>query len=193
MLEDLDATGNGDAAVWVGEGELSLSGAATHFADNAFASIVAVDANDVSVSDARIEGTRESLRAVGGIGAIRIGDGIHLMGSTSGLFERCDLVANERAGIVLDLAGEAVGPTFTGVTVDSTADGLGAIAGSLDASGRLAPVATGAWDTGIERRGAAAANDPVFAAALDAVGVGAAAPGEVPNPTDRVGAIAPMF
>jgi hypothetical protein len=192
---DLLAERNSDTAVWVGDSTLfSLAGTATRLADNGFAAIVVHNSNGVELSDARIEATRETTRPFGTFGSVRLGDGVHLIGSVEGVALRnLALTDNARAGIVVALGAGGLGPTFAGVRVqNSSPGGLGAVAGMLDGSGaRLTTIAPGTWDVGIERLGATAATDAAFSGMLDAVPQ--ATPGGLPNIGDEVGVIAPMF
>ena len=193
---DLRAEHNADTAVWVGDSTLfTLAGTATRLSDNGFAAIVVRDSSGVELSDAQIDTTRESNRNFGTLfGSVRIGDGVHLIGSVDGVALRNLVITdNERAGIVVALSAGGLGPTFARVRVQNVAgSGLGAVAGMLDGSGaRLTTVAPGSWDVGIERLGGTAATDAAFSGMLQAVPQ--ATPAGLPNIGDEVSVIAPMF
>jgi hypothetical protein len=192
---DLVAEHNADTALWVGDStQFTLAGTATRLTDNGFAAIVVRDSSGVELSDAQIESTRESTRSFDRFGAVRVGDGVHLIGSVEGVVLRnLSLVDNARTGVLVALGPSGVAPTFSGVRVRSAAAGsLGAVAGTLDASGaRVAAVAPGTWDVGIERIGGTIAADAAFSGMLDAVPQ--ATPAGLPSIGDEVGVIAPMF
>jgi len=191
--EDLVAERNGDAAVWIGESDgVTLHGAGTLLADNEFAGVAIVGSRNVSMRDGRIERTHASARPVGIAGVVRIGDGVHLIGSYIGIsFEGVTCRDNERAGMIVDVGGAATPDIhFTGVTVSGTGAALGAVGGRVDLSGSLFPIAGGTWDLGITREGATLTNDASPPARLDAIG--AAAPSVTPDTEGIAGAIAPI-
>jgi hypothetical protein len=192
-LTDLAAERNGDAAVWIASSDdVVIDGPATSVADNEFAGVVVASSINVTVRDATISGTAESMRAVGTLGSRRVGDGLHVIETTSALeLDGVTLRDNERVGALFDLGTTGLGEgfSFIDVTVEGEGTSLGAIGGRLDGDGQLSPVAPGTWDTGITRLGATSANDAAFAGALDAMIENPDAPGV----DERVGAIAPMF
>lgn len=167
---DVDAHGNADAALWIGSSPNAvIEGAASRIAGNGFAGVVVVDSPGVALRDVRIEATRLVERSFDVFGRSQLGDGVHLMGASTGVtLERVALAGNERAGIVLDVGRGSA--TFTGVTVDGMGAQLGAIAGMRDATmPELVPGAPAGWDTGITRLGATVSNDAAFTGTLDLV------------------------
>lgn len=190
--DDLVAEDNGDAAVWIGGArDVQVSGASIR--RNGFAGIVVVGSEDVRVTGGAIEDTVAVERAVGTLGVRRMGDGVHLSASRSGIaLEDLMLSNNGRAGLVVDLAdGSAPLPAFTGVSVHGMGEQLGAVAGRADGGGQLTPVAPGGWDEGITRLGDAPVNDAMVSGALDSVVE--SAPSDLPAPLESVGVVAPMF
>ena len=190
-LTDLVASGNGDAALWISEcDDAVLDGAASRFSDNGFASIVVVGSAGVRVEGATIEGTREVERAIGAIGLLRVGDGIHVTGARGPIrLSGLRLADNARAGLTVELgAGEV---TFEGVTAAGSGAQLGAVAGRASGAGRLTAESPPGWDAGITREGATGANDRAFGGAFGAVTE--ALPGLVPPPGEVLGVVAPMF
>lgn len=168
----LDASGNEDAALWVQRvASFTLEGAT--LTGNRLAGVVLVDADAATIEDSSIAGTREATRIVDDL-ELRAGDGVQaILPTASGLrLARVTLSGNERAGIVLQAADGIVPATVaTDVVVEAEGDALGALAQTESAL--LDP---SVWGAGLERRGAALANDP---AAIDRVSV--------------LGAVAPMF
>ncbi|MBX3273918.1 MAG: right-handed parallel beta-helix repeat-containing protein [Sandaracinaceae bacterium] len=190
-LTDVTASGNGDAALWISEcDEAVLDGAASRFSDNGFAAIVVVGSSGVRVEGATVEGTREVERAVGAIGLLRVGDGVHVTGARGPIrLAGLRLTDNARAGVTVELGAGAV--TFEGVTVSGTGAQLGAVAGRASGAGRLTAESPPGWDAGIAREGATSANDLAFTGAFAAVTE--ALPGLVPPPGNVLGVVAPMF
>ncbi len=194
--EDLVAERNGDAAVWVGaSASFSLRGAGTALCDNRFAGFVAVDSTGMRLDDVTVERTQASVRSVGALGRVEIGDGLHLVGSTSAVdVQRVELTENARAGVVVDFGmTDGAGLRFTDVTVAGTGSQLGAVAG-VAMSGTLTPLASAvapAWDQGITREGSTVANDAAQTSPLDALTIDS--PGGLPSRMDAVGVILPML
>lgn len=163
--ESFIARSNAFAAVWLEEGATSfhIHGAGTDIGGNGFAGIVGVVSSHVTIEDAHIYGTR-----MGTLGALNIGDGIHLSGAVDQVTLRNLRVENNaRAEILVD-AGDPThvvsSLTFSGVTVNGTAMQLGCI----DQNGMF----SGTWDAGVTRMGTTVANDLGFDGHhLDAVGV----------------------
>lgn len=194
------AQNNGDAAVWVADSDrVIIRGAGTTFADNEFASVAIYRSSNVTIEDATITGTRERLALIGIDGSTRIGDGIHLAETYSGVrITRVTASNNERAGIIVDLGTEAT-PDIVFADVEVTAtleatprgdDPLGAIGGRPDAADNLVPEAPGTgWDTGIVRRGDAPAHDAARTTPVEAIGV--AAPDSAPDTSGAVGFVGP--
>jgi len=185
MHGDLVAEQNHDAGIWVqGSPATTISGSATVLTSNAFAGIVAHDSSNVSISDARIDGTMMAMRSFMGETRVTVnaGDGVHLVDSLAGVaLHNLRLLGNARVGVLIDGGGMAIGPEICdGVQVDGTGTQLGAIA----QNGMLDP----AWDTGVTRLGATAVNDPAFTGTLDPAGV--VSPSDLPN-TDAVGVVSP--
>lgn len=168
----LDASGNEDAALWI-QRVTTFSLEDATLTDNRLAGVVLVDAGAATIEDSSISGTRAATRIVDDL-ELRAGDGVQaILPTASGLrLARVTLSGNERAGIVLQATdGLVPASVATGVVVESEGDALGALAQTESAL--LDP---SVWGAGLERRGAAVANDP---AAVDRVSV--------------LGAVAPMF
>jgi hypothetical protein len=165
----LAAESNRDVALWVQASDgFELSGS-SRVAGNRIAGLVLVNASNVTVRDAAIDMTEEGTRIDGEVGTVEVGDGIlAVLPSTDTLrVENVTLTGNGRAGVLIDVpVGPIAGGVFSGVTVDASGAAFGAIAQSP-----AGPIAGGAWDTGITRRGAAAANDAALTGRLDIVGI----------------------
>jgi hypothetical protein len=189
---DLVAEGNDDVALWISEASaVEVTGPATRFTGNAFSSIVLATSANVRISGGTVETTRATERVVGEFGALRVGDGLHLLeGVTGATFEDLVLRGNERAGLLLDIGAGGL-PTFTGVGVSGSGSALGAIAGMDDGSGSLTPGAPAGWDTGIARDAITLANDAAVTGTLDVLPE--ARPALPGNPLEAVGVVAPMF
>lgn len=136
---------------------------------NGGAGLLAVDAESVSVLGGDL-GATITRGFVTPTGTVPSGDGVQVVRTAStapmldlGL-DDVRLVDNERAGLVLDAAGEAVTALMlTRVSVTATGTGLGAVT-------QNAVVAAG-WDADVMRAGAAIANDPAFHGALPIQGI----------------------
>ncbi|MCB9596858.1 MAG: hypothetical protein H6719_29315 [Sandaracinaceae bacterium] len=193
-LENLVATGNGDAALWISEStDFELTGAGSALADNGFAGAVVVRSSGVRLAEATIQRTVSQERPIGAIGVLRIGDGVHVI-ETAGAVELADLVLtdNERAGVLVDLGAAGAGDvTFSSVSVTGTGAQLGAIAGRPGGAGQLTPEAPGTWDAGITRGGAVSANDLAFTGSIAAVTE--PLPGPTFDPGNVLAVVAPMF
>jgi hypothetical protein len=189
---DLVAERNDDVALWIADAVgVEVSGPATRFSSNAFAAIVIGSSDDVHVASGTLEGTRAAERVVGTFGTLRVGDGLHLLsGLTRATFETLAIRDNERAGVLLDL-GAAAPPSFASVDVSGSGAALGAIAGTGDGRGALAPGAPAGWDSGITRDGITSANDASLTGTLDVLPE--ARPALPDNPLEAVGVVAPMF
>lgn len=181
-VEDLEARGGGDAALWVGGAEALRLGGSNIIADTRFAGAVIVDSRGVDIHDLQVENTATSVRNVGAgdvFGMIELGDGLHLLGDLSGaVFEDVRLLGNARAGLVVEL-GVGSAPTFRGVSVEADLGALGAVAG------RAAPMPLElvvgpepGWDEGIARDAEATVNDASFTGTIDVARV--EAPAELP-------------
>lgn len=177
----------GDVGIWAGTDVSLTVSEGSHLTGTSFAAITAVDAAGLSVSDTTIDGVRVVRRVVGVRGAIDVGDGIDLVG-TSPTLARVAITGAGRAGLVADrstLAPERI--TETSVQAEGTS--LGAVVGDIDRAGEsFTAVSVPGWDQGITRLGTAAANDAAFTATL-AVSV-AAMP---PSLGSALGVIAPMY
>ncbi|AKF09891.1 hypothetical protein [Sandaracinus amylolyticus] len=194
----LVAEQQGDVVVWAaGVESLALRALErdetirTSIADGEFAGVVISDSAHVSISDVTIASVGSSRRPVGLIGAIEIGDGLHVIRSLEDVvMARVEVSGAARAGIVLDVGGAATLPRFEQVSVDARGSALGAVAGAPVAGTDTLQVATppGGWDSGIERLGDAVTNDAAFTGALDAVL--SAMP---PSATEVLGVVAPMY
>jgi hypothetical protein len=170
---ELTGTGNQEAALWVQRGgELELG--ASVLSANGLSALVVVGTPLAHVADTTIEGTREVTRIVGDVGEVRAGDGIEvIVDAAEGLrLENVTLRANERVGLLLQVAdGIVPSGALDGVIVEAEGDAFGAIAQT-----ETATLSAESWSVGIERRGAAVANDST-----------------VPDPLSVVSAVAPMF
>jgi hypothetical protein len=166
---DLVARENGDAAVWVQNCDASfeLSGAGTLLSGNQFAGVVAVGSSNVTVADARIDGTGLATR-IFEEGPVLVGDGVQIVDSTSGLNLRdLYLSGNDRVGLLLDGGGaDMAGAVLDGITADGTGTQLGVVAQDGDTPA--------GWDSGVTRLGSTAANDAALRETLSIAGTVAA-------------------
>lgn len=179
---DLEATGNGDAALWVGDSdELDIQGGAV--SGNEFVGILLVSSSHVHLADLSVTGTRSRTFVLDLWSRVEIGDGIQLTDTTDDVsLERIVLTDNERVGLLVDFGDLDVSPlTLNDVEVSSQAGGYGAIAGSADEASRdLAVGGPPGWDANITRDPVATANDLAAAGALGYMGLGS--PTEPPIP-----------
>ena len=191
---NLVAEDNTAAGLWAQDtAGLSLSGASSRIANNAFAGVVALESADVTIEDAAITDTRMARRVFGETGTVEVGDGIQLVRSVTAITLRnLTLTNNQRAGTLIDLGGSTTdGITLTSVTANATGTSLGVVA----QNGTL----TAGWDATVARMGDTATNDPAFltsGALLDIAGV--VAPTDMPAADDistgglgAVGVVAP--
>ena len=164
---------NAESGLWVQRGRsFELAGALLD--DNALCGLVIVETNAIQLSDTEIRATRLATTIVGRLGEVRAGDGIHAILANGAELHATGLTVsgNARIGMLLQIADGALpADALQAVVVEASGDALGAIAQTETAI--LAPDALGA---GLERRGAAVAND---AAVLERL--------------DVLGAVAPMF
>lgn len=140
---------------------LVLRGAELH--DNDFGGLVAVEAGGLRVEDSTIASTRTVVRMLSAWGSVEIGDGLQLVRPVAGTaIHRTALSGNERAGVLIDLAGgDSDRVELDSVGVDAAGSAFGCVAqngATLDG-----------WDSGVTRSGAAAANDAAFGGGLDVV------------------------
>jgi hypothetical protein len=169
-------TDNGFAGFWAQNlSSFEVSGDMTTIRGNGFAGIAVVDATGAVIQEATIEDTVEKLGLTGPTAAVTAGDGLHLVRSSVELANLV-LVDNPRVGLLLDLGGASTADLavrLENVSVDGSGEALGAIA----QNGEILP----GWDDGVERQGATADNDALFADTLGvASGVG---PSCIPTPT----------
>ncbi|MCB9601769.1 MAG: hypothetical protein H6721_19890 [Sandaracinus sp.] len=186
-LVDFVAEDQGDVALWLsGTTRFTVEGD-SRIERAAFAGVVASEADDVTLDNLRVAGTRSITRTLGSLfGAQTIGDGIHLSATPNATLRGVTLEGHARVGLMVDLAGGT--PRFENVSVDATAEGFGAVGGTR-AAGDLTSDGPGTWDVGIVRSELAATRD---AAALgerfDAVGLPLPA-----GANESVGIVFPMF
>lgn len=153
---DLVATGNRHGGVWVQNSpSFELSGSESRFTDNGLAGVIAVDTGDVALRDGVLEGTREQQRLFDQLGAVTLGDGLHMVRPWGRVtLERVTFSQNARVGVLFDLEGSApVDLSVADVVVDGTGDQLGAVA-----QGETAAIPEG-WDEGVTRLGDTVEND----------------------------------
>lgn len=133
----------------------------TMFDGNGFVGVASVGLVNTTVADCVFRGTALR-RAVGGeLMPIEVGDGLHVLEPEGVLsVNATSFLDNARVGVFIDVATESRldASMLSGVIADATGDAIGALA---QVGG--APIASGGWDVGIERRNAAIANDPVAA------------------------------
>jgi hypothetical protein len=161
---DLLAIGNDNAALWIqNSGGFSLTGGTLR--GNGMAGLVALESSDVLVAEVDIEDTSLMTRVIG-TRPVMVGDGVHLLGSTTGItLDQVGLNENSRVGILVDLEGA----DFSGIDIrsvsvtGSTSAQLGAVAqdGTVPAD----------WDANITRSPVIEANDDAFAGTLETVGI----------------------
>ena len=184
-LEDLVASDNGFAGVWVqSAASFAIRGAATRIEANGFAGVALLDIDDAVIADATIAGTVEKLGLSGPTTDVRAADGLHLVRSAGSLSD-LTLTDNPRVGLLVDLGGASTDAlAIERVTVDASDDALGAVAQDGDL--------VAGWDSGVDRRGATAVNDAAFAEILAiARGVG---PSCIPAPGElEVGGLASLL
>jgi hypothetical protein len=175
----LEASNNGNAALWVGASDGFVVDGGT-ISGNRFSGIVAVDSSGVDLRNLVVSDTRSHSQNVGLWGAVRIGDGIQLTRTTERVsLAHVELTGNERVGLLVDLGALETSPIeLDDVTVDALDQEscefgacFGAIAGTTDPDTRaFTPGGPAGWDEGITREGAAIDNDPLAAGAIDYVG-----------------------
>lgn len=183
----LTITTTGDVGLWVGAGASASVEGGSRIADTAFAAITAVDAASLSLADVDVAEVRAVRRTVLVRGAIEIGDGIDLVGTSFSL-RNVTIASAERVGLLVDASAFSAAD-LSGITVTSEGTGLGALLGSIDRGAEQATVTTmPGWDSGITRAGAAITNDAAFTGSLAAI----VAPGP-PSAGDVLGVIAPMY
>ncbi|HJL18147.1 MAG TPA: hypothetical protein RMH99_20960 [Sandaracinaceae bacterium LLY-WYZ-13_1] len=173
----LEARGNDDPGLWVqSSARLGVDGATLE--DNAVAGLVVVDTEDVTVTGTTLSDTRMAIRVVDDV-ELQAGDGIHLVMPTASSLRLEGVTAsgNPRAGLLVEVGDGALPDgAVSDVVVDASGDAFGAVAQTPSA-----PLAPDVFGAGLERRGAAAAND---AALADRLGIfGAVAPMFLPPPT----------
>lgn len=166
----LSATGNRFAGLWTQRSPSFVlrEGTSSMIAHNGLAGIVSVETDSLEVHGGRIEGTTEQVSTVGETGLRMAADGVHLMeGTGTAVLDGVTLAGNARVGLLVDVRAEGDLPrvTLTSVTVDASGTALGAIAQSP-----AGVVASGGWDSGITRQGAAALNDAAITDRLDVLG-----------------------
>jgi len=161
---DLAGDTNRSAAVWVQRAaSFDMTGA---LRGNAFAGLVAVGSNAVTIRNTQVTDTRKQIRIFDQRLTVEVGDGIQLLGRPqSVLLEGVSASGNSRVGVLFDLDGGTM-------PVDAIA-GLELIATPDDALGVIAQngTRTMGWDSNVQRDAVAQANDSAFAAALTTVGV----------------------
>ncbi|MBW2463549.1 MAG: right-handed parallel beta-helix repeat-containing protein [Deltaproteobacteria bacterium] len=161
--DGLVSVGNSEAAIWVQDsGGLSLTNST--ITDNRLAGIVAVATSDLSVVNVEIARTLPRTRIFDRT-PVMVGDGIQLLGSTTGIsLERLTLSDNTRVGVLFDLEGA----DFSGIDIASvTVDGTGAELGAIAQDGTI----PAGWDANVTRSPLIDANDSAFAGALQTVGI----------------------
>ncbi len=167
--ENLTATSNTDAALWVQQSpSFALIGEATEVSDNVLSGLVIVDSTDVLVRGATFRNNTLGTRVSGTIGRIDVGDGIHAVidDGASLTVDQVVMEGNARVGVLLDVASGNLDGVLMNVSVEGTGDQLGAIAQGPDGL-----IDTGAWDTTVTRLGSTAINDEAIADKLSVLGI----------------------
>ncbi|MBW2460113.1 MAG: hypothetical protein JRH11_00605 [Deltaproteobacteria bacterium] len=167
--ENLIATGNTDAALWVQQSaSFSLVGAATEVSDNVLSGLVIVESTDVLVRGATFRNNTLGTRVSGTIGRIDVGDGIHAVidDGASLTVDQVVMAGNARVGVLLDVASGNLDGVLMDVSVEGTGDQLGAIA-----QGPGGLIDTGVWDTTVTRLGSTALNDEAISEKLSVLGI----------------------
>lgn len=162
--ENLVATGNGDAALWVQRSSsFALTGENTEVSGNVLAGLVVVDTPDVLVRGATFRNNTLGTRISGTIGRVDTGDGIQAQISDGAglVIDNVTMVGNERVGVILDVASGNVDGAVMNVSVDGSGEQLGAIAQGPDGL-----IDTGAWDATITRLGDTTINDEALSEKL---------------------------
>lgn len=162
---DLMVRDNGFAGIWVQQSTMFSLDRGT-IEDNRFAGLALVRASGVNVRDTTIARTAREVRTLGLLGRLESGDGIQVIGETSGVrIERTVLDANGRVGVLADLDGTTFdAAALATVEVRNTPPmGFGVVAqrGMLPAG----------WDQGVQRDSVARTNDATFVDVIDAVGI----------------------
>jgi len=161
--DGLTASDNANAALWIqhSPGFTLSNGVITN---NATAGIVALESTGINVGGTNISDTRAMTRVIGSM-PVEVGDGVHLLGSTTGVvLDAVALENNTRVGVLFDLEGESfAGIDIRSATIDGTGEQLGAIAqnGTVPAG----------WDANVTRSTLIDDNDSAFAGALGTVGI----------------------
>lgn len=161
--DGLTASDNANAALWIqNSGGFNLTNSTLR--NNATAGIVALESSGINVDQVEIAETREMTRVIGSM-PVMVGDGVHLLGSTTSVvLDGLGLTNNSRVGVLFDLEGSDFGGIdIRGASIDGTADQLGAIA----QNGTVPP----GWDTNVTRSALIDANDTAFGGALGTVGI----------------------
>jgi len=167
--ENLIATNNSDAALWVQQSpSFSLIGEATEVSGNVLSGLVIVESTDVLVRGATFRNNTLGTRVSGTIGRIDVGDGIHAVidDGASLTVDQVVMEGNARVGVLLDVESGNLDGVLMNVSVEGTGDQLGAIAQGPDGL-----IDTGAWDTTVTRLGSTAINDEAIADKLSVLGI----------------------
>jgi hypothetical protein len=153
------------------EGATSMTITGGVFESNEGAAIAAVGAARLEVRETSVTGTRSApIPSAGGGAADTMADAIHVAqrsGDPSTIVLAGLMLAdNDRVGIVLDGASEALDVTIERARVETTGAQLGAIAQNVSAL-------PAGWDADVTRIGSAATLDPVAAPVVVSDGSGA--------------------
>lgn len=151
--------------------------------DNDFGGLIAVEAGGLVIEDSAISTTTTQIRMMADWGMVRIGDGLQIVRPTPGTaIRRTMLMGNERAGMLVDLAGGSTADLeWSAIEVDAAGTAVGCVV----QNGTMTP----GWDSSVTRTGAAIANDAAFAGGLDIVQI--IGPSDLPLGDGLVGIIGP--
>lgn len=183
---DLSIDDNGDVGLWVsGSDGFAVTGSSA-VESSGLSGVLIIDSTGVMLDGLRVADTATVTRSVGTFGLQTIGDGVQLVGANEALLRDVTVSGNERVGILADVVP---GLTFENVDVSASGTAFGALGGTASTASGQITVDTGlAWDTGITRMGAAAANDAAASGAFDALVEGR------PDGADSVvGIVGPMY
>ncbi len=159
---DIVALDNANAALWVqNSGGFSVTNGM--LANNGMAGVVGLESSGISIAQSDIETTQLMTRIVGTM-PVMVGDGVHLLGSTTDIsLDQVGLTDNGRVGVLVDLEGA----DFSGITL-SAVDVTGT--GTYGAIAQDGTIPTD-WDANVTRDSVLQAADEAFAGTLQTVGI----------------------
>ncbi len=159
---DLVALDNSNAALWV-QNSTGFSLTNGMLSGNGMAGVVALESSEISVSQSDIDSTQLMTRIVGTM-PVMVGDGVHLLGSTTNItLDQLGLTDNSRVGVLFDLEGA----DFSGIDVVSVDVSGGGEYGAIAQDGTI----PADWDANVTRDAVLEASDSAFSGTLQTVGI----------------------